>query len=128
LALDYCLASSTDFLGAVSIDVTPYPVHVATGSSLTITANIELIKAIEVGSKVSLKLKKLGLLPLDIPCLQLGDLPVPLGSCEYDGALLLSILTVCPEHCPAGQENALPLNPGIYGGNVKRLKTAQLKT
>jgi len=116
LALDYCLASSTDFLGPVAIDVTPYPAHVATGSSLTITANIELIKAIEAGSKVSLKLTKLGLIPIDIPCLQIGDLPVPIGSCEYEGALLLSILDVCPEHCPAGQENALPFNPGNYGG------------
>jgi len=47
---------------------------------------------------------------------QLGG-DVPIGSCTYDGAFILQLAQVCPEHCPEGQASDLPLNPGHYGGN-----------
>jgi len=110
-----------DYLGAATVDVTPYPIHVASGTTLTITANIDVIKAIEVGSVVSLKLTLKGIVDIPIPCLELGDLALPIGSCEYDGEILLNTVSICPDHCPPGQENSLPLNPGNFGGKSVKI-------
>jgi hypothetical protein len=49
---------------------------------------------------------------------QLGA-DIPIGSCTYDGSMILQLANLCPEHCPEGQVSDLPLNPGTYGGNKK---------
>merc|ERR1712227_341811 len=53
-----------------NIDVQPFPISLVTGSSLTIAATLTLNEAVPTGATVSLDLKKEGLIPLPIPCLE----------------------------------------------------------
>ena len=48
-------------------------------------------------------------------------MPIMLGSCNYDVTNFVPSLKFCPEHCPPGQENTLPLKPGHYQGKHKQL-------
>ena len=56
-----------------NIDVQPFPISLVTGSSLTIAATLTLNEAVPTGATVSLDLKKEGLIPLPIPCLEIPD-------------------------------------------------------
>merc|ERR1711909_243733 len=75
--------------------VEPFPIVVATGETITLSVQITLNEVVPAGAQVSLKIKKEGLIPVPIPCLEIDGLHI--GSCDYDG-----------DH--------LPLNPGVYGG------------
>lgn len=116
LPFNYCLDSSTNYLKSTSIDIDPYPVHIATGSNVTITLNFDLLKALEAGSKVDLLFRLKGTLQLEFPCIEVDGFSLPIGSCTYEITDLLNVFQLCPEHCPDGQENTLPLNPGQYKG------------
>merc|ERR1711915_1099389 len=85
--------------------VEPFPIVLATGETIT------------VGAQVSLKIKKEGLIDVPFPCLEIDGLHI--GSCDYDGDHLLELgaEALCPTYFPDGQECALPLNPGTYGGD-----------
>merc|ERR1712083_449919 len=52
-----------------------------------------------------------GIIPITIPCLDMGG--VAIGSCEYEGDALLTeaMCAVFPEHQPC----SFPLGPGVYG-------------
>jgi hypothetical protein len=68
---EFCNDGSADFVGAATVDVNPYPIHIVSGSHIDITANIDILKAIEAGSKIDLKLKLQGaLFDIPIPCLE----------------------------------------------------------
>jgi hypothetical protein len=56
----------------VSVDVEPYPVHVASGAHIDIHATVELGKAIEAGSKLKLDLTKTGIINIPIPCMDVS--------------------------------------------------------
>merc|ERR1712243_326853 len=97
--------------------VDPFPVVVATGETITLSVQITLNEVVPAGAQVSLKIKKEGLIPVPIPCLEIDGLHI--GSCDYDGDYLLTegADAICGPYFPEGQECALPLNPGTYGGD-----------
>jgi hypothetical protein len=72
IAYEFCNDGSTDYVGAATVDVTPYPVHVVSGAHIDIVANIDLIKTIEAGSQIDLKLTKVGAIDIPIPCLDVS--------------------------------------------------------
>merc|ERR1711892_471560 len=103
----------------MSIDdftVTPFPVVLAEGESVTIHVQLTLNEPIPAGSKVKLNFKKDGFIDIPVPCIEIDGTMI--GSCEYDGDELLAGLApvLCPAYVPEGQECALPLGPGMYGG------------
>ena len=70
--IEFCMEGTDSFLPKVAVDVEPYPPHIATGTHLDISADVELAKAIEAGSKLELKLKKVGIIDITIPCLDVS--------------------------------------------------------
>ena len=51
----------------------PFPIQLHSGASLSILAQLTLNEVVPAGAKVSLNLKKEGLIPLPIPCLELTN-------------------------------------------------------
>merc|ERR1711944_397892 len=103
-----CLAGTGDWFSDISLNVSPYPVKVAEGESITIDGQFTLKQTVVTGSKLKLKLKgktTFGLLP--IPCLPINEDLAASGACE--------------QFLPEGQECSLPLNPGIYAGGDEPL-------
>jgi len=115
--LEYGFCDGAAEIGTLSISVVPDPIVVATGETITLSVVVELAEAIPAGTQVSLSIKKEGLIDIPLPCIEVDGLH--LGSCDYDGDELLARFAeaVCPAYVPAGQECALPLNPGSYGGD-----------
>jgi hypothetical protein len=68
---------------------------------------------------VELKAKKLGLIDLPIPCVEVEGLHI--GSCTYQLQDLLDEFAefLCPDWFPEGQDCTLPLNPGTYSGSTQ---------
>merc|ERR1712138_198148 len=99
------------------ITVEPFPIVIANGATVTIQIMITLKEEIPVGSQVHLDGKLEGLIPIPIPCLEIGGLHI--GSCDYDVDELLTTVGdfLCPDYVPEGQACALPLSPGVYGGS-----------
>ena len=66
------------------IEIQPYPIQFQSGASISVSAILSLDEpnTISTGSKVRLDVKKEGLIPLPIPCLELegADGPIHLGS------------------------------------------------
>merc|ERR1712180_91587 len=98
------------------MSVTPFPILVQNGATITLEIQITLNQEVPVGSVVDLNLVLEGLIPIKIPCLEIEGLHI--GSCHYDGDELLSTASdfLCPTYVPEGQACALPLGTGIYGG------------
>merc|ERR1711910_232557 len=69
--------------------VEPFPIVVATGETITLSVQITLNEVVPAGAQVSLKIKKEGLIPVPIPCLEIDGLHI--GSCDYDGDHLLEL-------------------------------------
>merc|ERR1711944_28636 len=119
-----CLAGTGDWFSDISLNVSPYPVKVAEGESITIDGQFTLKQTVVTGSKLKLKLKgktTFGLLP--IPCLPINE-NLELGSCEYDLDKIVADLAAsgaCEQFLPEGQECSLPLNPGVYAGGDEPL-------
>ena len=101
-----------------SVVVEPFPISLHTGASIKILAQLTLNEPVPEGATLSLNLKKEGLIPLPIPCLEINGLHI--GSCTYDAGELIARPEICeflvPDHVPEGQGCTLPLNPGVYGG------------
>merc|ERR1739848_383733 len=107
-------------MGNISLDIKPWPVHVAAGETITLDGAIDIMQEIEVGSGIELKLTlitAIGNLP--IPCLPIGELNI--GSCSYDVQHLLDELKgaeggmeICTTLMAVGQPCDLPLMPGQY--------------
>merc|ERR1712158_138519 len=116
-----CMAGTSDWFSNIQLNVSPYPVDVGAGKTITLEGQIDLNQVVETGSKLALKLK--GKIPvigeIPIPCLEISP-DLHLGSCTYDIAGdLLPLLEgsgMCADFMPEGQACALPLNPGQYAG------------
>ena len=65
-------------LDLLSID--PFPILVQPGGLVTVAAQITLEEVIDVGAKVSFNIVKEGLIPITIPCFDIGDLGIGVGS------------------------------------------------
>ena len=63
-----CLDGTDDWFSGISLDVTPWPVVVAGGETITLQGQIDIMQEIEMGSQLELKLT------LITP---IGNLPVP---------------------------------------------------
>merc|ERR1712033_31607 len=104
------------------LTVEPYPVVVADGATITAAITIEILEVVPVGTQISVKIVKEGLINMPLPCLEIDG--HHLGSCDYDGDYLLTVAkdALCGDkytpggYFPAGQECKLPLQPGTYGG------------
>ena len=68
-----CNPKTTDYFKDVKINVEPYPVKVKTGNKITVKFSVELMKQIEDGVKVSVKIKKnvFGF-NADVPCVDVS--------------------------------------------------------
>merc|ERR1711953_1419817 len=94
-----CLEGTENYVEDISVNIQPWPVHVATGATLSID-----------GSELKLDLSlvtALGNLP--IPCLPIDGLEI--GSCTYPIQRLLDdaqALGVCELFLPEGQDCSLP--------------------
>merc|ERR1712109_121076 len=78
-----CQDGTDAWFSGISLDVTPWPVIVAGGETITLQGQIDIMQEIEMGSQLELKLTlitPIGNLP--VPCLPIGDLNI--GSCNYD--------------------------------------------
>ena len=65
------------------ITVTPFPILASNGETVTLEIQITVLEGetIPVGAQVALNLVLEGIIPIKIPCLDLGDLlPIPIGS------------------------------------------------
>merc|ERR1719315_489867 len=105
-----CLDTTNDWVTGISLDLSPWPFHVAAGEVLSINGQIEVLQAIEVGSSIRLKLVLHTVLgDLTIPCIPLGDLEI--GSCTYPAQKLLDDLSQLDGACdlimPEGQDCTL---------------------
>merc|ERR1712098_813963 len=76
------------------------------------------MEEVPVGTQVSLKIKKEGLIDIPFPCLEVEGLHI--GSCDYDGDTLIAEGSdvICSTYFPEGQACNLPLGPGMYGGDL----------
>merc|ERR1719398_510298 len=98
------------------ISIEPFPVIVQTGATITLDSQVTLNEDIVVGSRLRLSVTLEGIIPIKIPCLDIGG--TNLGSCEYDVDELLGMVAVtgiCEDYIPEGQACNLPLGPGVYG-------------
>jgi len=98
------------------ISIEPFPVIIQTGATITLDSQVTLNEEIVVGSRLSLSVTLEGIIPIKIPCLDIGG--TNLGSCEYDVDELLGMVSVtgiCEDYIPEGQACNLPLGPGVYG-------------
>merc|ERR550519_1122046 len=104
------------------MDIDPLPIVVHSGATISIGFKVNLKEEIPVGTSIKLSVVKEGLLPLPIPCVDLNGTPV--GSCEYtlDGMFSAGENILCGDvmtpggYFPEGQDCALPLKIGEYGG------------
>ena len=56
-----------------TVEVVPFPISLAEGTSLSILAQLTLNDVVPAGAKVALDIQKEGLIPLPIPCLELTN-------------------------------------------------------
>merc|ERR1711964_116319 len=77
--------------------VEPFPIVVATGETITLSVQITLNEVVPAGAQVSLKIKKEGLIPVPIPCLECN---LPLSPGAYGGGEPL-VLGPLPEIHPS---------------------------
>merc|ERR1711892_863319 len=96
--------------------VEPFPIIFATNNTITLKVRLTLNEPIPAGSTLKLNIKKEGFINIPIPCIEIQGTPI--GSCTYDGDDVLAAVAagLCPTYVPDGQECALPLGPGLYGG------------
>jgi len=102
----------------ITADVSPMPIILEEGENITLFLEVDLKEPLPEGAIVEIDLKKEGWIDLPIPCIDAGDGNM-VGSCDYDvGEILAGMDAVgCPtEEFPEGQGCALPLSPGVYGG------------
>merc|ERR1711951_13128 len=98
-----------------SLDLSPYPIVVASGAEINLQLQLTLNEVVPEGATADVTIVKKGLVDIPLPCVEVDDLH--LGSCQYTGNQLLSAVSdfLCPNYVPDGQECMLPLNPGVYG-------------
>merc|ERR1712126_263922 len=105
--IDYGFCEGAAQPGTIDkVEVTPFPISLHTGDSLTILAQLTLNEVVPQGAMVCLEITN-----------EEGEL-LHIGSCEYTADHLLDRYSdfLCPDHVPEGQACATPLNPGTYGG------------
>jgi len=107
---------ANEVLEFTTLNVSPYPLQIHSGKDLTLEVMLNLLEQVPEGAKLSLNLKKKGIIDLPIPCLEINDIHI--GSCDYDAQEILDFGAefLCPDYFPEGQTCTLPLNPGMYGG------------
>ncbi len=75
--VDMCLDGTENWFKGISLNVVPWPVHIAQGATISLDGQIELLKTINAGSKLKLDLKlKSAIGNLPIPC-------IPVSQQEY---------------------------------------------
>ena len=73
----YCFADGSAEPATIdTATVEPFPIVVATGETITLSVQITLNEVVPAGAQVSLKIKKEGLIPVPIPCLEIDGLHI----------------------------------------------------
>merc|ERR1712193_359612 len=90
-SLEYGFCDGSPEPGSLTASVDPFPVVIATGETITISVSIDLAEEVPVGSQVSLKIKREGLIDIPFPCLTIDDLQI--GSCDYDEQTTVTAIT-----------------------------------
>ena len=84
LEVTECMAGTSDWVSGISLNVSPYPVEVASGKEITIDKEFKLNKKLVAGSKLRLKLR--GKVPIvgeiAIPCLRVSDFIHEYNTCR----------------------------------------------
>ena len=75
--VQHCFADGSAEPAAIdTATVEPFPIVVATGETITLSVQITLNEVVPAGAQVSLKIKKEGLIPVPIPCLEIDGLHI----------------------------------------------------
>merc|ERR1719309_785224 len=68
--------------------IEPFPIPLVTGTILDVNVRFMLNQICPVGTTVKMNMELQGLIPISIPCVEIGD--IYLGSCEYGIDALLT--------------------------------------
>ena len=68
---DFCIVSSEEFIPSMVITA-PSPIELILDQKITFTLDFNLGRNIELGSKISFQVKKLGITSVTIPCLEVS--------------------------------------------------------
>ena len=74
-----CMDGTNDWFDNFNLDVQPWPVQIATGKTLTLQGQVDIMQEIEVGSGVDIKLTlitSIGNIP--VPCLPVSTVQAPI--------------------------------------------------
>merc|ERR1712123_526404 len=82
-SLEYGFCDGSPTPATITASVEPFPVVIATGETITISVSIDLAEEVPVGTQISLKIKKEGIIDIPFPCIEIDGLH--LGSCDYGG-------------------------------------------
>jgi hypothetical protein len=69
-------ANSPEPLSLDIITVTPFPIVINTGATITLEVQITLKEEVAVGASVHLDLKLEGIIPIKIPCTEIDGLQI----------------------------------------------------
>lgn len=129
-----CPNSPDRYVKPWSLSYKPETIVAKKGKKISVHFDAQVLKEIPKGVKVEVKVKSKGVIPLPIPCLELDDFPISVGSCNYTGEELLKVLEHpifkdidCEKYLPKGQKCALPFKPGFYGVKDKSVFEIQAK-
>jgi len=133
-----CPNSPDKYVKPWSVSYKPKTIVAKKGKKISVHFDAQVLKEIPKGVKVEVKVKTKGAIRgigrYPIPCLELDDFPISVGSCNYTGEELLKVLEHpifkdidCEKYLPKGQKCALPFKPGFYGVKDKSVFEIQAK-
>ena len=64
--------ATNQFVSNIKLSLTPNPIEIKPGKSITLDFGVDLLKEIPKGSTISLKLKKHEFIDITIPCLHVS--------------------------------------------------------
>ncbi len=70
--VEMCNDVTSSWVNNIVLNVTPWPIHVATGETITLDGGFDLLQTVPEGAKVALNLRALGIIDIDIPCLEVS--------------------------------------------------------
>ena len=77
IPINICNRNSTNqYLDNINLSLKPNPIQIKSGKTISIDADLDLLKEIPKGSILALKLKKHELIDLTIPCLHVSEISI----------------------------------------------------
>merc|ERR1712038_589307 len=109
---DPCPGFTNEVVNPLHVSIGPDPLVAKKGQPVNIHFDATVVKTLEVGGKIQVKMVKDG---IPIPCIPVPGIPIKVGSCTFGGQEILDIMP--KEWCEKYSSNGckLPLQPGFYG-------------